>query len=58
MKLEKLKTMQKLNQEELNFIFGATALAESQTQDVSSDRNDSYSNDSKKDDKPKTVTAA
>jgi hypothetical protein len=58
MKLEKLKTMQKLNQEELNFIFGATALAESTSGDVSSDRNDSYSNDSKKDDKPKTVTAA
>jgi hypothetical protein len=58
MQLEKLKKMQKLNQAEMNFIYGSTALTGSTSGDVSSEKNDSYSQDSKKDDKPTTSIEA
>ena len=50
MKLDKLKTMQKLNQEELNFISGGFyALASgSDNTDVDTTSNDSYTDDNSK----------
>jgi hypothetical protein len=57
MQLEKLKKMQKLNQTEMNFIYGSTALTNSTSGDVDSKDVDAWRSgrpgDSKNNDKPK-----